>query len=237
MPVRFAAAVRHLTATGSNVFVEAGGRNALSKLATRLAPGALVLSTLAQAGAGIALDDTLAQLRASGPAGGEEPARVNGAAPAPISNDEFEAFWRVHGDEVADLVRARLRTFYGNGSRPPSDAVPVQRPEAPVSDIAPNAGTPVPSAEALFAEIRAVYAEALEYPEEVFTGDVLLEAELGVDSVKQVELLTRVSRRFGLPPRDSGFRLAEYDTMDKLVELIRIELKNRNGAGLVVATA
>ncbi|MDQ3405071.1 MAG: acyl carrier protein, partial [Actinomycetota bacterium] len=69
-----------------------------------------------------------------------------------------------------------------------------------------------------------VYAEALEYPEEVFAEDVRLEAELGVDSVKQIELLTRVSQNYGLPPRDGDFRLTTYDTMGKIVDYVHAAL-------------
>ncbi|MFD0383278.1 acyl carrier protein [Streptomyces stramineus] len=72
--------------------------------------------------------------------------------------------------------------------------------------------------------MRTLYAEALEYPEEVFTPDALLEAELGVDSVKQVELLARASQHYGLPARGSNFRLADYDTLDRIVGLIEGEL-------------
>ncbi len=39
---------------------------------------------------------------------------------------------------------------------------------------------------------RSRYATALEYPVEVLTEDVELKADLGVDSVKQAELLSHV---------------------------------------------
>ena len=44
----------------------------------------------------------------------------------------------------------------------------------------------------------------LEYPPEVLEQDVELEADLGIDSVKQTELLARAAERFGLPgaPQD-----------------------------------
>lgn len=65
-----------------------------------------------------------------------------------------------------------------------------------------------------------MYAEALEYPIEVFSDEVELEAELGIDSVKQTELLARVSERYQLPPRPADFRLSNYNTMGKVVDLI-----------------
>ncbi|MGR8007767.1 acyltransferase domain-containing protein [Streptomyces hypolithicus] len=68
--------------------------------------------------------------------------------------------------------------------------------------------------------VRALYAEAMEYPEEVFTDDVLLEADLGVDSVKQTELLSRLGERFGLGVPPAGLRVADYDTFGKVVDFV-----------------
>ncbi|MEU1099690.1 acyltransferase domain-containing protein [Streptomyces tibetensis] len=79
----------------------------------------------------------------------------------------------------------------------------------------------------VFAELRTLYAQALEYPEEVFEAGVQLEAELGVDSVKQVELLSRVSQRYGLPPREADFRLDPYNTLDAIADFVIAELDRR----------
>jgi acyl carrier protein len=69
-------------------------------------------------------------------------------------------------------------------------------------------------------KIVAMYAAALEYPEEVFTPDVELESELGVDSVKQTELLGRLSAEYALPPRPADFRLASYNTLRKVTDFV-----------------
>ncbi|WP_328860415.1 acyltransferase domain-containing protein [Streptomyces sp. NBC_00306] len=105
-----------------------------------------------------------------------------------------------------------------SGARPtaPPAAVTAE-PEA-----APGAsGAPVTVDRAdLAAQVRALYAEAMEYPEEVFTDDVLLEADLGVDSVKQTELLSRLGDRFGLGVPPAGLRVADYDTFGKVVDFV-----------------
>ncbi len=72
----------------------------------------------------------------------------------------------------------------------------------------------------MFADLVTMYAEALEYPEEVFTADTDLEGELGVDSVKQTELLARVSDRYALPESDAGFRVADYPTLGAIAQLV-----------------
>jgi acyl carrier protein len=72
----------------------------------------------------------------------------------------------------------------------------------------------------LFAEMATTYAAALEYPVEVFTESVALEADLGIDSMKQTELFARAAERYGLPDPPPDFRLGDYDTMGKVVDYL-----------------
>ena len=60
---------------------------------------------------------------------------------------------------------------------------------------------------------RSRYATALEYRVEVFIEAVELEADLGVDSVKQTELLSRATDGYQLPERPTDFRPSDYSTM------------------------
>jgi acyl carrier protein len=76
------------------------------------------------------------------------------------------------------------------------------------------------SRDELFEELAAMYAGALEYPAEVFTEGVALEADLGIDSVKQSELLARAADHYGVPERPEDFRLGDHDTMGKLVDYL-----------------
>ena len=103
------------------------------------------------------------------------------------------------------------------------------RVEVPAPAAAPRRSEPASTAPAssrpgLFKEIAALYAAALEYPEEVFTENVALEAELGVDSVKQTELLGRMREKYRLPPRPEDFRLARYDTLGKITDYVLSEM-------------
>ena len=74
--------------------------------------------------------------------------------------------------------------------------------------------------EALQTEIVALFAEAMEYPPEVFAEDVDLEGELGIDSVKQMELLSKLETRYQLPSRPETFRLSDYDTLRKVTDFV-----------------
>ncbi|MGW4563067.1 acyltransferase domain-containing protein [Streptomyces sp. NPDC004561] len=230
-PVRFAAAVRALHREGVSTFVEAGGRPVLSKLVTRLTQGSDVrsLPTLALDGGGrLALDATLRELRAVGLA---DPDGASGSGPglaellAPtVPSDLFEAYWKAYGHEVRERVLTDVEAFAAEerereavrSPAAPDDQVPAQ------PGAAPNAAL---DRDEVLGELRTLYAEALEYPEEVFEGGAQLEAELGVDSVKQVELLSRVSKRYELPPRGADFRLDPYNTLDAIADFVIAELE------------
>ncbi len=235
-PVRFAAAVRHLRESGAEVFVEAGGRAALSKLVAKVTDGAEVrsLPTLALNGGRLALDGTLEALREAGLAAPERGGLAELLAPS-VPSDVFAAYWSEHGHMVLELVRTELDAYRksaetGRGEPEPAAKATAEPEPAPAAPSASSGPRPEGyDREQLFEELRTLYAEALEYPEDVFEDEVQLEAELGVDSVKQVELLSRVSSRYGLPPRESGFRLATYNTMGKITDFV-LEQMNDQGA-------
>jgi acyl carrier protein len=73
---------------------------------------------------------------------------------------------------------------------------------------------------ALQLEIVALYADAMGYPPEVFTEDARLDTELGIDSVKQMELFSKLEARYQLPARPETFRLSDYGTMRKVTDFI-----------------
>jgi acyl transferase domain-containing protein len=226
-PVRFASAIRHLQDSGITIFLETGGRSALSKLVTRLTKGTEVRS-LATLGldrdGGLALDATLETLRVAGLAdAGRPPSLAQLLAPS-APTDLFEAYWREQGDVILEQITSGLSAYRDRAAAP----APVPSPAASAPAAAPRTPAPaVPDRADVLVRLRTLYADALEYPEEVFEGGAQLEAELGVDSVKQLELLTRVSQTYGLPARESDFRLASYDTLDKVVDFVVAELIGR----------
>lgn len=95
---------------------------------------------------------------------------------------------------------------------------------APAAPVAQAAAVPAASArvprDRLFVELVAIYAEAMEYPVEVFTETVELEAELGIDSVKQTEIIQRISARYGLPPLPANFRAGDFKAMGQIVDFV-----------------
>ncbi|MEE1928886.1 acyl carrier protein [Streptomyces sp. TRM 70351] len=60
----------------------------------------------------------------------------------------------------------------------------------------------VPDRDELIGYLKAMYAEVLEYPSEMVTADIDLEAELGADSLQHQLVLARAAEHWGLrlPP-------------------------------------
>ncbi|WNV84501.1 acyltransferase domain-containing protein [Umezawaea sp. Da 62-37] len=231
-PVAFADALRRVHADGGRVFVECGALTALTKLVGSVVPhGTTVLATFARgAGGGLALTTTLADLRAGGLLKGESVRRLAETLAPGVDPEVFARFWARNRAEIAALIADRVDAFTADGPAPAPVAAQAPPPmrlvalpaEPPEPQVVKLAAVPTAAVdrENLLAEVRSVYATALEYPEEVFTDDVLLEAELGVDSVKQIELMTRVATRYGISEQAQGVRLADYDTMGKVVDFV-----------------
>ncbi len=73
----------------------------------------------------------------------------------------------------------------------------------------------------LVTDLREFYARALEYPVDVLTAEAELEADLGVDSLKQTELLTRLGERYGFGSLPDDFRITELNTLNRIADLVR----------------
>ena len=89
---------------------------------------------------------------------------------------------------IADMV-AYLNTIGG--------AAPAA---APVAEIAPEAPAAVPAADTskLNAVILAAIADKTGYPEDMIDNDMELEADLGIDSIKRVEIFAEVLKALGI---------------------------------------
>jgi acyl transferase domain-containing protein len=127
---------------------------------------------------------------------------------------------RLQTEPTKPTIRAASISTIPTAIPTPAHVISTARPAPLPPAVAQSAADPA-TREALFAELVAMYAEALEYPTEVFTESVSLEADLGIDSVKQTELLARAADRYGLPEaQPEGFRLSDLDTMGKVVNYL-----------------
>jgi acyl transferase domain-containing protein len=113
-----------------------------------------------------------------------------------------------------------------HGPETPSASARAEPPPTPVRPE-PVEGRRVagarPTLDAAREQVRKAIVEELVrrtgYPEEMLDPDLDLEAELGIDTVKQVAVLAAARQRFGLPP-DPAFRLRDANTLRKAVEAL-----------------
>ncbi|MFE6174488.1 acyltransferase domain-containing protein [Streptomyces sp. NPDC056464] len=192
-PVDFRTALTALHGAGARTFVEAGAGRVLTSLAEAALPGVHTVAPLA------GRDDE------AGLAAGVDALRD------PLSR--ATAILPVRAPAVADAPVTAVAATVAEGD-------PVAENVVQAGQAAQGAASAPADRDELADRVRALYAEAMEYPQEVFTDDVLLEADLGVDSVKQTELLSRLGDRFGLGAPPSGLRVADYDTFGKVVDFV-----------------
>ncbi|MGW2088345.1 acyltransferase domain-containing protein [Streptomyces sp. NPDC001880] len=132
---------------------------------------------------------------------------------------------RVSGPELSEALSGL--TTVSTASVVTGVAATVPGAGAGTADTGTVAEEAAPGAEALperrsiVATLRSLYAAALGYPPEVLTNDADLEADLGVDSIKQTELFAQAAARFGRTLPTDGSRLTSYTTLDALAGLLR----------------
>ncbi|AFE08717.1 short-chain dehydrogenase/reductase [Corallococcus coralloides DSM 2259] len=81
----------------------------------------------------------------------------------------------------------------------PGPSLHVAAPVAPAPAVAEaKAGTGAPATQDLLPRVRAVFARVTRYPEELLTPHADLEDELGIDSVKQAEVMAVLMKELGL---------------------------------------
>jgi NAD(P)-dependent dehydrogenase (short-subunit alcohol dehydrogenase family)/acyl carrier protein len=123
---------------------------------------------------------------------------------------------------VVGFVRERA---VGAGT-PAPESVPVPAP-VPTTVAGPEAAgvepEPAPVAAAdldVEGEVLAVVADKTGYPSDMLDLDLDLEADLGIDTVKQAEVFALIRERFGIE-RDDKLKLRDYPTLAHVVGFVR----------------
>jgi acyl transferase domain-containing protein/acyl carrier protein len=93
-------------------------------------------------------------------------------------------------------------------------AAPAAPAAAPAGDGAAVAGDPVQE------QILALVAEQTGYPSDMLDLDLDLEADLGIDTVKQAELFVSVRETYGIE-RDDSLQLRDYPTLSRVIEFVK----------------
>ncbi len=78
----------------------------------------------------------------------------------------------------------------------------------------------LPSREELLKEVVRLFAEQTGYDAEELDPSYELEADLGIDTVKQAEIFSLLRTRYGMAP-DEAFKLSEVQTLHAVVDYVR----------------
>jgi len=232
-PVYFGDAVRHVWDKGSRVFVECGARSTLVGLVGQSLPEAAKVTCLDGDHAAAFPQEQVERLRGLGQLPSSFDDRFAEIVLPGVPVVEARTFWDACGQDILEQIRQQYKAFSKQNEPELQVPAPEAAPEPAVSVPAVIASAEpssvngvLPARDELAVELAAFYAEALEYPVEVITEDAELEADLGVDSVKQTELIARVAERYGLPERPEGFRLSDYPTLGKVVDFVNATTPN-----------
>ncbi|HSB85558.1 MAG TPA: SDR family NAD(P)-dependent oxidoreductase [Ilumatobacteraceae bacterium] len=108
---------------------------------------------------------------------------------------------------------------------PPPAEAPVEAPAlapplAPPPVQAVAGVDAVDTVGAIAERIVALVAEQTGYPAEMLAADLDLEADLGIDTVKQAELFATIREEYAIP-RDDKLQLRDYPTINHILDFVR----------------
>ncbi len=109
---------------------------------------------------------------------------------------------------------------------------PILSPAAPAAVPAPVAASP----EEIKTYLLAAVSEKTGYPTEVLDLDLDLEADLGIDTVKQAELFLAIRTQYNIPRRED-LRLSDYNTLAKVIAFVEDSLKQPAAEAAISASA
>jgi 3-oxoacyl-(acyl-carrier-protein) synthase/NAD(P)-dependent dehydrogenase (short-subunit alcohol dehydrogenase family)/uncharacterized ubiquitin-like protein YukD len=118
---------------------------------------------------------------------------------------------------------------------PETSPAPVVRIATPQNDPAPLASVAIVHAqggadqEAIKSFVIGLVSEKTGYPAEMLDLDLDLEADLGIDTVKQAELFAAVRTQYGIPRREN-LRLSDYNTLTKVIGFVTDALQEMKTA-------
>ena len=114
----------------------------------------------------------------------------------------------------------------------PSEVVPANEQQAPTSESGAGAAMSA-DAGAVTDVLLGIISEKTGYETDELDLDFELEADLGIDTVKQAEIFGEVREHFGIQ-QDENFRLSDYPTIESLIGWIAERVAE--GAGVVQTT-
>jgi malonyl CoA-acyl carrier protein transacylase len=123
-----------------------------------------------------------------------------------------------------DLVATAPSVARGAGEGPAAEAAPGARRSAVSQgdgeDRGEGAARPSPIADPVTARVVAIVSEKTGYPADLLDLDLDLEADLGVDTVKQAETFAAVRAEWSIP-RVENLKLRDFPTLRHVIGFVR----------------
>ena len=95
----------------------------------------------------------------------------------------------------------------------------VAKPKAEVPVAIPASAVTTAAGDSVKERVLALVAEKTGYPVDMLDFDLDLEADLGVDTVKQAEVFATIRQAYGIP-RDENVKLREYPTLAHVIRFV-----------------
>ncbi len=134
--------------------------------------------------------------------------------------------------DLPELDPARLSEWATLGSIIEFLETVVEPASSPPSGGGEGGGDAVPAAEGMVADpeqlLYGIIADHTGYPVEMLKPEMELEAGLGIDSIKQVEILAALQEKVPSLPEVEPARMAEWRTLGRIIDFLRQTL---GGAG------
>ncbi len=130
-------------------------------------------------------------------------------------------------NHVAGWVRERAGI--AAPSAPAAPAAPAAAPAAAGAPAAPAAG-----GDEVITAVTQIVADLTGYPPELLDPELDLEADLGVDTVKQAEVLAAVREKYNLE-RDENLQLRDFPTLNHVAGWVRERAGIAAGGGAAAA--
>ena len=110
-------------------------------------------------------------------------------------------------DRRPDLRRPKVQ---------PAAATP---PAAPISPPATHPSPLVPDEDAVKVKVMQIISEKTGYPPDMLDLDLDLEADLGIDTVKQAEIFAAIRAAYDIP-RDDALKLRDFPTLAHAIQFV-----------------
>jgi NAD(P)-dependent dehydrogenase (short-subunit alcohol dehydrogenase family)/acyl carrier protein len=125
-------------------------------------------------------------------------------------------------EKVIGFVRDSL-----GGQQPQSEVVTQSARETGMFELPKERPSQQPTQEEIKGFLLTLVSEKTGYPVEILELDLDLEADLGIDTVKQAELFSAVRENYNIPRRED-LMLVEYNTLEKVIGFVQNSLDELN---------